>query len=179
MPGLIEVDHEEQTRRPGSAHGGLAGHEGEIAIQAWAGNPADPKTQIGGVKWILATDWVPYQLPTFVTPAFQGFASGPQHVQPGRRRGPDRLHRQRVLPGRPHRVHDQGRARSSSRPGPTTRHHDSSGRPTTTRRTRPASRGCTAGIHVQADDFTGRQIGSQCGKAAWALAQRYYAGQVQ
>ena len=32
------------------------------------------------------------------------------------------------------------------------------------------------GIHVRADDFTGRIIGSTCGKDAWALAQRYYAG---
>jgi hypothetical protein len=32
------------------------------------------------------------------------------------------------------------------------------------------------GIHVQADDFTGRIVGSACGKDAWALAQRYYAG---
>ena len=32
------------------------------------------------------------------------------------------------------------------------------------------------GIHIQADDFNGRIIGSQCGKDAWALAQRYYDG---
>ena len=32
------------------------------------------------------------------------------------------------------------------------------------------------GIHVQADDFTGRILGSTCGKDAWALAQRYYTG---
>ena len=32
------------------------------------------------------------------------------------------------------------------------------------------------GIHIQADDFTGRRIGSECGIAAWALARRYYAG---
>jgi len=32
------------------------------------------------------------------------------------------------------------------------------------------------GIHIQADDFSGRRIGSQCGQGAWALAQRYYAG---
>ena len=32
------------------------------------------------------------------------------------------------------------------------------------------------GIHIAADDFTGRRLGSECGKAAWALAQRYYAG---
>jgi hypothetical protein len=29
---------------------------------------------------------------------------------------------------------------------------------------------------VQADDFAGRIVGSTCGKDAWALAQRYYAG---
>jgi hypothetical protein len=32
------------------------------------------------------------------------------------------------------------------------------------------------GIHIQADDFMGRKVGSQCGIAAWAMAQRYYAG---
>ena len=62
--------------RPGGDACRLAGHEGEIAIKAWAGNPADPKTEIGGVSWILAANWVPYQLPTFVTPAFQGYISG-------------------------------------------------------------------------------------------------------
>ena len=33
------------------------------------------------------------------------------------------------------------------------------------------------GIHISADDLTGRRIGSQCGKDAWALAERYYSGQ--
>ena len=32
------------------------------------------------------------------------------------------------------------------------------------------------GIHVSPDDFGGRKIGSQCGKAAWSLAQRYFDG---
>ena len=32
------------------------------------------------------------------------------------------------------------------------------------------------GIHIQADDFAGRIIGSTCGKDAWLAAQRYYAG---
>jgi hypothetical protein len=34
------------------------------------------------------------------------------------------------------------------------------------------------GIHIPADDFTGRRIGAQCGKAAWERAQQYYSGQV-
>jgi hypothetical protein len=32
------------------------------------------------------------------------------------------------------------------------------------------------GIHIAADDFAGRQLGSQCGDEAWALAQRYFDG---
>ena len=75
VPNLIELITEE-TAAPGGRHAALAGHVGEIAIRAWAGNPADPKTETGGVTWILATSWVPYQLPTFVTPAFQGYISG-------------------------------------------------------------------------------------------------------
>ena len=75
VPGLVEVITKADTAA-GQPKAALAGHEGEIAIRAWGGNPADPKTQIGGVKWILATTWVPSQLPTFVTPAFQGYVSG-------------------------------------------------------------------------------------------------------
>jgi hypothetical protein len=32
------------------------------------------------------------------------------------------------------------------------------------------------GIHIAADDMAGRIIGAQCGKEAWDLAQRYFAG---
>ena len=32
------------------------------------------------------------------------------------------------------------------------------------------------GIHIQADDFTGRKLGAECGKEAWARAQTYYSG---
>jgi hypothetical protein len=32
------------------------------------------------------------------------------------------------------------------------------------------------GIHIPADDFAGRKLGSACGKEAWALAQRYFEG---
>jgi hypothetical protein len=45
-------------------------------VRAWRGNPADPATQTSGVGWILAAEWVPYQRPTFVTPAFAGYVSG-------------------------------------------------------------------------------------------------------
>jgi hypothetical protein len=32
------------------------------------------------------------------------------------------------------------------------------------------------GIHIPADDFAGRIMGSQCGRDAWALANRYFDG---
>jgi len=34
------------------------------------------------------------------------------------------------------------------------------------------------GIHVSVDDLTGRLIGSQCGKGAWALAQKHFDGSI-
>src|SRR5207302_5089369 len=75
VPGLIAVITATDTR-VGGAMSALAGHEGEIAIRAWQGSPADPKTQASPVAWILGTAWVPYQLPTFVTPSFPGYISG-------------------------------------------------------------------------------------------------------
>ncbi len=64
------------TTAPGGKHEHLAGHEGEIAIFAWAGEPEDPENEVGGVDWIRAVEWLPYQRSTFVTPAFAGYVSG-------------------------------------------------------------------------------------------------------
>ncbi len=73
--GLVEVITNDTTM-PGERHEHLFGHEGEIAILAWAGEPADPETQVGGVDWIRAIEWLPYQRSTFVTPAFAAYISG-------------------------------------------------------------------------------------------------------
>nr|MBA2298164.1 vanadium-dependent haloperoxidase [Actinomycetota bacterium] len=74
-PGVVEVITPELSA-PGARLEHLASHVGEIAIRAWQGNPEDPTTQRGGVGWIRAVEWLPYQLPTFVTPAFAGYVSG-------------------------------------------------------------------------------------------------------
>ena len=77
VPGLIEVVTRGDDGARASATRRCAGHEGEIAIRAWAGNPEGPEDAGRRASaWILAVDWVPYQLPTFVTPAFQGYVSG-------------------------------------------------------------------------------------------------------
>jgi hypothetical protein len=173
VPGLIELITKETTA-PGQRHAALAGHEGEIAVKAWAGNPADPKTQIGGVKWILAVDWVPYQLPTFVTPAFQGYISGHSTFSRAAAEVVTSFTGSEYFPGGISGYTIKAGSLKFEK-GPTTDIHlewatyydaaDQAGQ----------SR-LYGGIHVQADDFTGRRIGSQCGKEAWALAQRYYAG---
>jgi hypothetical protein len=175
VPGLIEVIST-ATTAPGQRHAALAGHEGEIAIRAWAGNPKDPKTQIGGVKWILAANWIPYQLPTFVTPAFQGYISG--HSTFSRAAA-------EVLTGFTGSEYFPGgisgytiKAGSLKfEAGPTTdirlewaTYYDASDQAGQSR--------LYGGIHVPVDDFAGRRIGAECGTEAWAKAQQYYNGQV-
>jgi hypothetical protein len=171
VPGLIELVTK-ATTAPGQRHAALAGHEGQVAIRAWAGTPKDPKTEVGGVTWILAADWVPYQLPTFVTPAFPAYASG--HSTFSRAAA-------EVLVGFTGSEYFPGGSSGYTikagslhfEAGPTTdirlewaTYYDAADQAGQSR--------LWGGIHIQADDFTGRMLGSACGKAAWALAQRYY-----
>src|SRR6185295_13461895 len=75
VPGLIEVITPESSA-PGERHAALAAHVGEIAVLSWPGVPTSPASQHSGVHWVRAKSWVPYQKPTFVTPAFAGYISG-------------------------------------------------------------------------------------------------------
>jgi hypothetical protein len=173
VPGLIELITK-QTTAPGGPHAALKGHEGEIAIRAWAGNPADPKTQVGGVTWIRAVDWVPYQLPTFVTPSFPGYVSGHSAFSRAAAEVLAGFTGSEYFPGGMSGYTIKAGSLKFEK-GPTTDIHlqwatyyDASDQAGQSR--------LWGGIHTQADDFTGRIIGSECGKAAWALAQRYYNG---
>jgi hypothetical protein len=173
VPGLIELITKETTA-PGGRHAGLAGHEGQIAVRSWSGNPADPKTQVGGSKWILATAWVPYQLPTFVTPSFQGYISGHSTFSRAAAEVLTAMTGSEYFPGGMSGYTIRAGSLKFEK-GPTTdirlewaTYYDAADQAGQSR--------LFGGIHVQADDFTGRRVGSQCGLAAWALAQRYYAG---
>jgi hypothetical protein len=73
--GLIEVITTASSA-PGERHAHLAGHLGEIAVRSWAGHPALPASQFGGVAWVLGESWLPYQQRNFVTPPFPGYTSG-------------------------------------------------------------------------------------------------------
>ena len=173
VPGLIELISA-QTTAPGELHASLAGHEGEVAIHAWPGNPADPKTEVGGAAWILATRWVPYQLPTFVTPSFPGYASGHSTFSRAAAEVLAAFTGSEFFPGGVSGYTIKAGSLKFEQ-GPTTdirlewaTYYDASDQAGQSR--------LWGGIHIQADDFTGRRLGATCGKEAWALAEKYYNG---
>jgi hypothetical protein len=173
VPDLVELITAETTAA-GQRHEPLAGHEGEIAIRAWAGNPKDPKTETSGVHWILASTWVPYQLPTFVTPAFQGYASGHSTFSRAAAEVLTAFTGSEYFPGglgswtkpKGELIVEEGPSADVRLQAAT--YYDAADQAGVSR--------LYGGIHIPADDFNGRMIGSECGKDAWALAQQYFAG---
>jgi hypothetical protein len=175
VPGLIEVITKESSA-PGQRHAALATSVSKVAIKAWGGIPADPTTETTGAVWMLAGDWVPYQLPTFVTPSFQGYASGHSSFSRAAAEVMTAFTGSEYFPGGVSGYTIKAGSLKNEE-GPTTdvrlewaTYYDAADQAGQSR--------LFGGIHIQADDFNGRIIGAQCGKEAWALAQRYYAGQV-
>ena len=171
--GLVEVVTEAWVA-PGERHEHLAGHVGEVAIRTWAGNPDDPATQTSGARWILATEWVPFQLATFVTPAFAGYVSGHSTFSRAAAEVMSAFTGSDYFPG------GLGEwtlpaGELAVEVGPTAdvtlqaaTYYDAADQAGISR--------LYGGIHIVADDFAGRRMGSECGQDAWALAQRYYDG---
>ena len=172
-PGLIELVTR-KTSAPGKRHEALRKHVGEVAIRTWQGNPEDPTTQVGGVGWILATEWVPYQKATFVTPAFPGFVSGHSTFSRAAAEVMTSLTGSAFFPGGLGEfVVPKGSL--TFEVGPSTdvplqwaTYYDAADQAGLSR--------LYGGIHIPADDFGGRQTGSICGKMAWALATQYFEG---
>jgi hypothetical protein len=175
VPDLVEVVTKASSA-PGQRHASLAGDVGAIAIRAWSGNPKDPKTETGGVHWILAINWVPYQVPTFVTPSFPGYASGHSTFSRAAAEVLTGFTGSEYFPG----GLDEWTTKAGSlkvETGPTkdvtlqwATYYDAADLAGLSR--------LYGGIHIPADDFTGRKVGSACGIAAWARAQQYFSGQV-
>ena len=175
VPGLIEVVTRASSA-PGERHAKLADRVGQIAIRAWAGAPEDPTAGHSGVSWIPAVDWVPYQLPTFVTPAFAGYVSGHSTFSraaaevltafTGSSYFPRGLYEVPVPAGS--LKIEQGPSEDLTLQWAT--YFDAADAAGISR--------LYMGIHVSPDDFGGRRIGAQCGKAAWSLAEKYFDGEV-
>jgi uncharacterized protein DUF6851 len=175
VPGLIEVITKASSAA-GQRHHALAAYVGRIAIRTWAGTPADPATEVAGARWMLATAWVPYQLPTFVTPSFAAYASGHSTFSRAAAEVLTAFTGSPTFPG--------GLASYVIPAGGLTFEHG----PTTDVALQWATYFDAAdqagqsrlfgGIHIQADDFTGRRLGALCGRSAFHLAQEYFAGRV-
>jgi hypothetical protein len=147
---------------------------GETFVRAWAGFPKDPATQASGVRWIRAVDWVPYQLPTFVTPAFAGYVSGHSTFSRAAAEVLTAFTGSSFFPGGLHEVPvprgtlkiEQGPSRDLTLQWAT--YYDAADAAGTSR--------LYMGIHVPPDDLAGRRVGAQCGKAAWERAKRHFEG---
>jgi hypothetical protein len=171
--GLVEVvTHESSV--PGERHEHLAEHVGQVAVFTWRGFPADPESEVSGVGWIRAIEWVPYQRDTFVTPAFAGFVSGHSTFSRAAAEVLAAFTGSEFFPGGVHEWHvSQGAFLHENGPSADitlqwATYHDAADHAGISR--------LFMGIHISADDFTGRQIGRQCGIAAWEKAQHYFAG---
>ena len=173
QPGLIEVITAESSA-PGERHAQLADHVGEIAVRTWAGNPEDPEAQASGVDWILAVDWVPFQLPTFVTPAFAGFPSGHSTFSRAAAEVLTAMTGSEYVPGGlgswtvPADSLEVEKGPSVDVPLQWATYYDAADQAGQSR--------IYGGIHITEDDYNGRKIGSLCGIAAWDKAQQYFDG---
>ena len=173
VPGLIELITKDLTT-PGGPMAGLKGNEGKIAVRAWHRRSAPGDQSVPRVDWILGTTWVPYQLPTFVTPSFQGYISGHSTFSRAAAEVMTGITGSEYFPGGLSEwTVKAGSFRIDSGPSADVAlqwatYYDAADQAGQSR--------IFGGIHVQADDFTGRMVGSTCGKDAWAFAQRVYAG---
>ncbi len=170
-PGLIEVITAESSA-PGQRHAHLAGFVGEIAIKAWVGEPGDFKHQLSGVGWVRAAEWVPYQKRNFVTPAFPGFISGHSTFSRAAAEVLTAAMGSQYVPGGLGEAVIAKDVSLTFEKGPSVpvklqwaTWYDAADQAGQSR--------LWGGIHIEPDDFVGRQNGSEVGVKAFAKAETY------
>jgi hypothetical protein len=174
IPGVIEritVD----SATAGARHEHLASFIGQLAVRSWRGEPGDRATEIGGVGWIRAIDWIPYQRRTFVTPAFPGFISGHSTFSRAAAEVLAALTGSPYFPGGLGEFLAPAGAYLVFEHGPSAdvrlqwaTYFDASDQAGQSR--------LVGGIHLQPDDFQGRIAGSAIGKGAVDHARAYFDG---
>jgi hypothetical protein len=176
-PGVVELITSETTA-PGGRHANLAGYGGEIAVRAWLGSPPDIHTQVGGVGWIRAVTWMPYQLNTFVTPPFPGYPSGHSSYSRAAAEVLTQLTGSAFFPGglgsfvaaqNQYLAFELGPSATVTLQWAT--YYDAADSAGLSRR--------MGGIHPYYDDYTSRIAGSQIGLNAWAKARAQFAANPQ
>jgi len=169
--GLVEVVTIESSS-PGERHEQLAAYVDEIAVLAWRGNPEDPSSDASGVGWIRAVEWVPYQRPSFVTPAFAGYVSGHSAFSRAGAEVLAAITGDAYFPGGVFEwtvetgslLHEYGPSEDVLLQWAT--YFDAADEAGISR--------LYGGIHVAADDYRGRVLGAEVGRAAWSEALSYF-----
>ncbi|MCC7373216.1 MAG: vanadium-dependent haloperoxidase [Verrucomicrobiales bacterium] len=156
-------------------HAGLTA--GKIAVHCWPGQPSNPATTYQGVKWLLVENWTTYQKTNFVSPAFPGYVSGHSTFSrsaaelltgiTGSPYFPGGMGTYSV-PANTGLINEKGPSQAVELQWAT--YYDAADQAGISR--------IWGGIHPPADDFAGRRAGAVSGKAAWALAQKYWDGSI-
>lgn len=147
---------------------------GKVVIKTWNHEPLDPETELSGTDWILAENWVPYQQDNFVTPAFAAYVSGHSTFSRAAAEVMALFTGSEYFPG------GLGEMTFSTdfldfEIGPTDEltlqwatYYDAADEAGISR--------LWGGIHIPADDFAGRVMGSTIGVDAYLLATQRFAG---
>ncbi len=147
---------------------------GKVAIMSWNHEPDDPTTELSGTDWILAQNWVPFQMDNFVTPAFAAYVSGHSTFSRAAAEVLAEITGSDFFPG------GIGEATFDTdfldfEVGPTEEvtlqwatYFDAADEAGISR--------LWGGIHVPVDDFAGRVMGSAIGLDAFSYAMSFYTG---
>ena len=163
-PGLVEVVTAD-TAAPGGKHEGF--DVGTIVSFSWLGHDE------GGVGWIDARTWLPYQAKGFVTPAFAGYVSGHSTFSRASAEVLADFTGDEYFPGGIGQFLFERNRGLDFEEGPSedillqwATYADAADEAGLSR--------LYGGIHVRADDFDGRVMGNFIGNLAWERAQTYY-----
>lgn len=172
IPGLIERITAQSAQ---AQHAHLAHFQGELAVRSWRGEPGNRTRDIGGIAWIRAAEWLPYQRRSFVTPAFPGFVSGHSTFSRAAAEVLAAITGSAFFPGGFYEfVAERDRYLQFER-GPENSlrlqwatYHDAADQAGQSR--------LWGGIHIAPDDFSGRRVGHRVGLAALEQARPYFEG---
>lgn len=192
LPGVVEVITS-ATSASGQRHATIldlntgfdmpgSNYIGQVAVYSWPGehslNPPAPSiaTHQSFVRWMLAKDWLPFQRKTFNTPAFPGYISGHSTFSRSAAEVLARITGSIYWPGGFHHHTIAANSLQIDR-GPSVpvdlqwcTYYDAADQAGQSRR--------WGGIHVSEDDYHGRHVGALTGPAAYALAEKYWGGEV-
>ena len=172
--GLVELITPDSAA-VGERHEHLHAYEGEIAVYSWLGEPENPNSEFGGVGWIRAVEWVPYQRSTFVTPPFGAYTSGHSTFSRAGAEVLTAITGDKYFPGGISSFSAGAHEFLEFEDGPENditltwaTYYDAADEAGISR--------LYGGIHVWADDLRGREMGSEIGIDAFAKAKTYFNG---